>query len=389
MKFVLAPDSFKESMSAKKAGLAMQKGILRIFPDAECEIVPMADGGEGTVESLVSMDNGEIIKTEVIGPLGKMVIAEYGLLAEGKTAVIEMASASGLELIKPEERNPLVTTSYGTGELIKHALDKGISRLLIGIGGSATNDGGAGMLQALGVSFKDKAGNELSWGGGALNELESIDISGLDERLKSVQIDVACDVTNPLVGVNGASAIFGPQKGADSEMVKLLDQNLTHYAAKIEQKLGKDIAYTEGAGAAGGLGAGLMAFLNANLRKGIELVIEYTKLEDRVKGADFVFTGEGSIDGQTLFGKTPFGVASIANKYSIPLIAFAGKVGKDVEPLYENGFAAIIGILKSVSTLEEALDSGEENLAFAAENICRVMNLFKGKQQNRLSEMEI
>jgi glycerate 2-kinase len=373
MKFVLAPDSFKESMTAKNAALAMEKGILSVFPDAECVIVPMADGGEGTVESLVSMTNGKIIKTEVLGPLGEKVIAEYGLLGEGKTAVIEMASASGLELIKPEHRDPLVTTTYGTGELIKHALNKGVSRILIGIGGSATNDGGAGMLQALGVSFKDKNGEELPFGGGSLNRLDSIDLSGLDGRIKMVKIDVACDVTNPLIGKNGASAIFGPQKGATPELVEFLDHNLAHFAEVIKQELGKEIAYLEGAGAAGGLGAGLMAFLNAHLKKGVELVIEYTGLEERVKGADYVFTGEGSIDGQTLFGKTPYGVATIAQKYSIPVIAFAGKIGKGIEPLYDHGFTAIIGILKGVTSLEEALELGEANLAFAAENICRVL----------------
>ncbi|MEH7084079.1 glycerate kinase [Neobacillus drentensis] len=375
MKFVLAPDSFKESMTAKKAALAMEKGVKAVFPHAECVIVPMADGGEGTVESLVSMTNGEIIKTEVIGPLGEKVIAEYGLLGEGQTAVIEMASASGLELIKPKERNPLLTTTYGTGQLIKHALDKGVRRFLIGIGGSATNDGGAGMLQALGVSFKDQDGNELPFGGGALHRLHSIDMSGLDERIKTVQMDVACDVTNPLIGDNGASAIFGPQKGATPEMVSTLDQNLAHFAEVIKKQLGEDIAHLDGAGAAGGLGAGLLAFLNAQLKKGIDLVIEYTGLEEQVKEADYVFTGEGSIDGQTLFGKTPYGVAAIAEKYSVPVIAFAGRIGNGVESLYDNGFTAIIGILKGVTTLEEALECGEENLAFAAENVCRVLKI--------------
>ena len=373
MKFVLAPDSFKESMSAKNAALAMEKGILTVFPDAECVLVPMADGGEGTVESLVSMTNGEMIKTEVLGPLGEKVVAEYGLLGEGKTAVMEMASASGLELVKPEQRDPLLTTTYGTGELIKHALDKGVTRILIGIGGSATNDGGAGMLQALGVSFKDENGEELPFGGGTLNRLYSIDLSGLDERVKTVKIDVACDVTNPLIGDNGASAIFGPQKGATLEIVELLDRNLAHFANVIKQQLGKDIAFTEGAGAAGGLGAGLMAFLNAHLKKGVELVIEYTGLEEQVKGADYVFTGEGSIDGQTLFGKTPYGVATIAKKHSVPVVAFAGRIGKGVEPLYDSGFNAIIGILKGVTSLEEALEFGEVNLAFSVENVCRLL----------------
>jgi glycerate 2-kinase len=375
MKFVLAPDSFKESMSAKKAALAMEKGIKSVFPNAECVIVPMADGGEGTVESLVSMSNGELIKTEVTGPLGEQVAAEYGLINEGQTAVIEMASASGLELLKPEDRNPLLTTTYGTGQLIKHALDKGVRRLLIGIGGSATNDGGAGMLQALGVSLKDEKGEELPFGGGALSRLHSIDISGMDERIGSVRMDVTCDVTNPLTGEAGASAIFGPQKGATLEIVSILDQNLAHFAEVTKKQLGKDYAHVEGAGAAGGLGWGLMAFLQARLKKGIDLVIEYTGLEEIVKGADFVFTGEGSIDGQTLFGKTPYGVALVASKYSVPVIAFAGRIGNGVEALYENGFTAIIGILKGVTTLEEALASGESNLASAAENICRVLKI--------------
>jgi glycerate 2-kinase len=373
MKFVLAPDSFKESMTAKKAALAMETGIRKVFPDAECIIVPMADGGEGTVESLVSMSNGKLIETEVIGPLGETVKAHYGLLGEGKTAVIEMASASGLELIRPEKRNPLLTTTYGTGQLIKHALNQGVNRILIGIGGSATNDGGVGMLQALGVSFKDQNGTELSYGGGALQQLQTIDLQGLDKRIQHVQIDVACDVTNPLIGENGASAVFGPQKGASSEIVELLDRNLTHYADVINRTIGKDIAYISGAGAAGGLGAGLLAFLNAKLKQGIELVIEYTGLEEIVKDADYVFTGEGSIDGQTLFGKTPYGVATVAKKHSAPVIAFAGKIGEGVEPLYKHGFTAIIGILKGTTSLKEALESGEENLTFAAENICRLL----------------
>lgn len=375
MKFVLAPDSFKESMSAKTAALAMKKGIMKVFPEAECVIVPMADGGEGTLESLVSATEGEIIKTDVIGPLGKKVTAEYGLLGDSETAVIEMASASGLQLIKPEDRNPLHTTSYGTGQLIKHALDKGVNRILIGIGGSATNDGGVGMLQALGVSFKDKDGEELVFGGGALKHLHTIDMSGLDERIHNVQIDVACDVNNPLIGPTGASVIFGPQKGATRDMVTILDHNLTHYAKVIKEQLGEDIAFVAGAGAAGGMGAGLLAFLSARLKKGIDLVIEYTRLEEYVKDADFVFTGEGSIDGQTLYGKTPYGVATVAKKYSVPVIAFAGKIGNDIDALYENGFNAIVGILKEVTSLKESLESGESNLAFATENVCRILKI--------------
>ncbi len=371
MKFVLAPDSFKESMTAKQAALAMERGIKKVFPDAECVIVPMADGGEGTVESLVSLENGRLLTTEVAGPLGDKVVAEYGMVE--KTAIIEMASASGLQLVKPVDRNPLVTTSYGTGQLIKHALDQGADRILIGIGGSATNDGGVGMLQALGVSFKDETGAELPFGGGALSRLHSIDVSGLDPRMKDVQMDVACDVTNPLTGENGASAIFGPQKGATPVMVQQLDENLAHYAELIQKELGQDVATMSGAGAAGGLGAGLMAFLDARLLKGIDLVIEFTGLEEKVEGADFVFTGEGSIDHQTLYGKTPFGVASVANRFDIPVIAFAGRVGEGVEILYENGFTAIFGIVNGVTSLEDALGSGETNLCRTVENVCRVL----------------
>jgi glycerate 2-kinase len=377
MKFVLAPDSFKESMSAKKAALAMEKGIRRVFPDAICEIVPMADGGEGTVESLVDATDGRIIKKEVTGPLGKKVAAEYGLLGDGQIAVIEMASASGLQLVSPGERNPMTATTYGTGELIRDALDRGVNRILMGIGGSATNDGGAGMLQALGVSFKDKNGKELAWGGGALGGLASIDMSGLDARLKEVQIDVACDVTNSLTGPSGASYIYGPQKGANPETVAVLDQHLAHYAAVVKEVLGMDIVEVPGSGAAGGLGAGLLAFLNARLKKGVELVIEYTGLDDKISGADYVFTGEGSIDSQTLFGKTLFGVAKAARSHSVPVIAFAGRVGKDIEPLYEHGFSSIVGIMRGATSLEEALASGEENLLYAAENICRVIQINK------------
>ncbi|SEM53336.1 glycerate kinase [Mesobacillus persicus] len=379
MKFVLAPDSFKESMTAKEAALAMEKGIRKVFPDADCRIVPMADGGEGTVESLVRLTKGSMIQTEVLGPLGKKIIANYGVTGEGDTAVIEMATASGLELLKPEERNPLLTTTYGTGQLIKHALDMGAKRFLIGIGGSATNDGGVGMLQALGVSFKDHKGEELSFGGGTLQQLATIDISGLDPRISKITIDVACDVTNPLVGKNGASAIFGPQKGASPEMVDVLDQNLAHYANIIKQELGIDIVDTEGSGAAGGLGAGLLAFLNARLKKGVDLVIEYTGFEEIVKDADYVFTGEGSIDDQTLYGKTAYGVATVAQKYDVPVIAFAGRIGDGVQPLYDHGFTAIVGILKEATSLKAALEGGEHNLAYAAENICRVLRINEGK----------
>ncbi|NLM36166.1 MAG: glycerate kinase [Clostridiales bacterium] len=373
MKFVLAPDSFKESMTAKEAAEAMEAGIKKIIPEAECVKVPMADGGEGTVQSLVDATNGEIIELEVTGPRGKKTKAFFGILGDKSTAVIEMASASGIQLVTKEERNPLYTTTYGTGELIKAALDRGVKRIFIGIGGSATNDGGAGMLQALGVKLLDKDGKDLLFGGGALGKLHKIDLSNMDSRLKDVIVEVACDVTNPLTGKDGASHVFGPQKGATPEMVQQLDYNLAHFAEIIRQQLGKDVEKVPGAGAAGGLGAGLMAFLNAELKRGVELVIKYTSLEDKVKGADFVFTGEGSVDAQTVFGKTPFGVAQTAKKFNIPVIAFAGRIGNGVEVLYDKGIDAIVGILPGAVSIEEALEKGKENLERTAENIARIL----------------
>jgi glycerate kinase len=375
MKFVLAPDSFKESMTAKEAADAMERGIKRIMPDAEFVQVPMADGGEGTVQSLVDATKGEIIETVVTGPLGKRTKAVFGILGDQITGVIEMASASGIHLVTKEERNPLYTTTYGTGEIIKAALDKGIKRIFIGIGGSATNDGGAGMLQALGGKLLDEAGQELPFGGGALGKLHKIDLANLDSRLKDVVIEVACDVTNPLTGKTGASHIFGPQKGATAEIVEILDKNLAHYAEIIRQQLNKDVENIPGAGAAGGLGGGLMAFLNAELKRGVDLVIKYTDLEKKVQGANYVFTGEGSVDAQTVFGKTPFGVAKTAKKFDIPVIAFAGRIGEGVEVLYENGIDSIIGIMPGAASLEEALQKGEVNLERAAENIARILSI--------------
>ncbi|WP_139905771.1 glycerate kinase [Clostridium thermarum] len=373
MKFVLAPDSFKESMTAKEAADAMERGIKKIMPHAEFVQVPMADGGEGTVQSLVDATEGELIETEVTGPLGKRTKAVFGILGDKITAVIEMASASGIHLVKKEDRNPLYTTTYGTGELIKAALDKGVKRIFIGIGGSATNDGGSGMLQALGGKLLDKNGQELSFGGGALGKLHRIDLTNLDSRLKEVIIEVACDVTNPLTGITGASHVFGPQKGATPEIVEILDRNLVHYADIIRQQLDKDVENIPGAGAAGGLGGGLMAFLNAELKRGVDLVIKYTALEEKLQGASYVFTGEGSIDAQTVFGKTPFGVAKTAKKFGIPVIAFAGRIGDGVEVLYENGIDSIIGIVPGAVSLEEALQKGEINLERAAENIARIL----------------
>ena len=372
---VLAPDSFKESMTAKEVCEAMERGIRKANSQIRCIHVPMADGGEGTMQSLLYATGGRVYSKEVVGPLGNNVVAEYGILGNGEIGVIEMASASGIHLVDSEKRNPLITTTFGTGQLIKACLDKGVKKLLIGIGGSATNDGGAGFIQALGGRLLDENGDDLSYGGGALAKLHTIDLSNLDERLKYVSVEVACDVNNPLCGKEGASYVFGPQKGATREMIEILDQNLSHYAEVIKEQLGKDVISKAGAGAAGGLGAGLMAFLDVKLKSGIEMVIEYANLEEKVRDADMVWTGEGSIDFQTQYGKTPLGVAMIAKKYNKPVIALAGRVGNDIDVLYDKGIDAIFGIMRGVTSIEEALVKGPENVEKTSENIIRLLNI--------------
>ena len=372
---VLAPDSFKESMTAKEVCEAMERGIRKANSQIRCIHVPMADGGEGTMQSLVDATGGRVYSKEVVGPLGNNVVAEYGILGNGEIGVIEMASASGIHLVDSEKRNPLITTTFGTGQLIKACLDKGVKKLLIGIGGSATNDGGAGFIQALGGRLLDENGDDLSYGGGALAKLHTIDLSNLDERLKYVSVEVACDVNNPLCGKEGASYVFGPQKGATREMIEILDQNLSNYAEVIKEQIGKDVISKAGAGAAGGLGAGLMAFLDVKLKSGIEMVIEYANLEEKVRDADMVWTGEGSIDFQTQYGKTPLGVAMIAKKYNKPVIALAGRVGNDIDVLYDKGIDAIFGIMRGVTSIEEALVKGPENVEKTSENIIRLLNI--------------
>jgi glycerate 2-kinase len=299
-------------------------------------------------------------------------------LGDGKTGVLEMASASGIHLVPIEKRNPLITTSYGTGQLVKACLDQGVEKILIGIGGSATNDGGAGVVQALGGRLLDQHGNELSFGGGELGKLASIDLSNFDSRLKMVTVEVACDVNNPLCGERGASSVFGPQKGATPEMIETLDKNLKKYADVMKEQLNKEVLEVPGAGAAGGLGAGLMVFLDGTLKEGIHLVIEYAGLEEKIKDADMVWTGEGSIDFQTQYGKTPFGVATIAKKYHKPVIAFAGRVGEEIDVLYET-IDSIFGIMQGVASLEEALAQGKQNLERASENAARLMKVISIK----------
>lgn len=379
MKIVVAPDSFKESLSAMEVAQAIEKGFRAVFPDAQIEKIPMADGGEGTVQSLVDATGGKIITKEVTGPLGEKVTAFFGVLGDGKTAVIEMAAASGLHLVPMEKRNPLLTTTRGTGELILAALDEGVDHLIIGIGGSATNDGGSGMAQALGARLLDKDRNEIAPGGGSLDKLANIDISELDARLQNVKIEVACDVDNPLIGQDGASHVFGPQKGATPEMVEQLDQNLAHYATILARDLGKDVAHIPGAGAAGGLGAGLLAFLDAELKSGIDIVIAATDLEEKIKDADLVITGEGKIDSQTIHGKTPIGVAKTAKKFNISVIAICGSIADDADVVHDHGIDVLFSSLMRITTLEEALESGASNVEKTARNIAALYKLAIGK----------
>ncbi|MDU7148950.1 MAG: glycerate kinase [Clostridium sp.] len=376
MKFILAPDSFKESMTSKDACNAMERGIKKVIKDAICIKVPMADGGEGTVEALVEATEGRFVSAVVTDPLGhRKIKATYGILGNGEKAIIEMASASGIHLVEGKNRNPLITTTYGTGELILDAINRGIKHIIIGIGGSATNDGGAGMIQALGAHLLDKEGKELNFGGSELIKLNTIDLTNFDKRLNDVIFEVACDVNNPLIGENGASRIFGPQKGATEDMIIQLDEALANYAEVIKRELGIDVANVEGAGAAGGVGAALLAFFNGRLKSGIELIIKHTDLENKIKEADFVFTGEGSIDRQTIFGKTPMGVASVAKKSGVKTIAFAGKIDEGSENLYDVGINSIFGIIRGVCSLEEALKNGEINLEKTVENVVRTLIL--------------
>lgn len=375
MKIVIAPDSYKESLSALDVACAIEAGFREIYPDAEYVKLPVADGGEGTVEAMVAATNGRVIPVEVTGPLGQPVAGFYGVSGDEQCAFIEMAAASGLELLSPAQRNPLKTTSWGTGELIRHALDLGVRRIIIGLGGSATNDGGAGMVQALGAKLLTQDQQQIAQGGAALAGLMKIDISELDSRLADCQIDVACDVTNPLTGEEGASAVFGPQKGATPEMVADLDHALTHYAACIKQDLGIDVLSLEGGGAAGGMGAALFAFCGAKLRPGIDIVTEALHLDALVAGANLVITGEGRMDSQTIHGKVPVGVARVAKRYHIPVIGIAGSLTSDVGVVHQHGIDAVFSVLYRICSLDDALEHAGENVRMAARNIAAVMKV--------------
>jgi len=372
MKIVIAPDSYKGSLSALEVARAIQRGIDKVDGSIETIIVPMADGGEGTVRSLIDATGGEMIDLKVHDPLFREIDSFYGIMGDGKTAVIEMAAASGLTLLSSEERNPMIATTYGTGELIMDALDMGCRKFIIGIGGSATNDGGCGMAQALGSRFFDKDGNEIGFGGGELSKIHSIDSSGLDERVKFAEFIAACDVVNPLCGKNGASVVYGMQKGASDDEVKILDKGLGHLANIINEQFGIDIKDFPGAGAAGGLGAGIKVFLNGELKRGIDIVTGATNLSEKLNNADLVITGEGRMDFQTAFGKTPFGVAQIAKQKKIPVIAVAGSLGEGYQSLFLKGFDGIFSIIDKPMKIEEAIGNAAELIENTAESVIRL-----------------
>lgn len=375
MKFVVAPDSFKGSVSALGVAEAIERGILSVFTGAEVIKLPIADGGEGTIEALVTATGGQVLYEEVVGPLGTPLKAHWGILGDSETAIIEMAAASGLPLVPADQRDPRITTTYGTGQLIKAALDKGLRKIIIGIGGSATNDGGAGMAEALGARFSDSEGKALAPGGKALAGLAGIDLSGLDKRLQETTIMVACDVDNPLCGERGASAVYGPQKGATPAMVAELDAALGVYAAVAEQATGKAIACCAGAGAAGGLGAGLLFFTNAQLRPGVEIVLEAAGFASMVQGADLVITGEGRTDFQTAYGKAPVGVAKVAKQYNIPVVCLAGGLGQGAENVLNHGIDGLMSVIPAPMNLEQCMENGDQLIEAATARLCRLVKV--------------
>ncbi|MCF6093130.1 glycerate kinase [Microaerobacter geothermalis] len=375
MKIVLAPDSFKGSLTAKQAAEAMKRGILKIFPEANVKMIPLADGGEGTVEAIVASVGGRLIKKEATGPLGKPVSAFFGLIDNGKTAVIEMASASGLTLVPPDKRNPLLATSYGTGELIKAAMDEGVERIIIGIGGSATNDGGVGMAAALGYQFLDIEGNHLPLGAASLPKLHRIDPTNRDPRIQHVEFTVACDVKNTLCGEKGASAVFGPQKGATTDMIIQLDQELEHLGRMIKRDLNVDVFSIAGGGAAGGMGAGLIAFCNARLQPGIDFILDICRFDEQIEDADLIITGEGQTDEQSVMGKAPVGVSLRAKKYQIPVICLSGSLGKGYEEVYQHGIDVAFSIIPAPIPLQVAMEKGEIWVEKRMESIMRVFSI--------------
>ena len=377
MKVVVACDSLKGSLSSLESGEAIKNGILKAIPKAEVCVRPLADGGEGTVEALTLGMGGKMEAVEVTGPIGEKVNCIYGILQESKTAIIEMAGAAGITLVPDAKRNPLHTTTYGVGEVIKDAIAKGCRHFIVGIGGSATNDGGIGMLQALGYGMLDEEGNQVPFGAKGLEKLVSITDDGVIDELKECRFRVACDVTNPLCGEYGCSAVFGPQKGADAEMIGQMDQWLKKYAKLTSEKYDGANAVYPGTGAAGGMGFAFLAYTNAVLESGIKIVLDETHLEDYVKDADVVITGEGRLDGQSIFGKAPVGVAKIGKKYDKKVIAFAGAVTEDAVLCNEHGIDAFFPILRRVQTLQEAMGAttARKNMEDTVEQVFRLLAL--------------
>ena len=375
MRILVAPDSFKGSLSALGVAKAMERGIFSVLPDATVLKVPLADGGEGTVEALVGATGGRILRERVMGPLGEPVLAEWGILGDGATAVIELAAASGLTLLPARERDPLQASSHGTGQLLRAALDQGLRRIILGLGGSATNDGGAGLIQALGARFLDRAGNPLPPGGAALARLARIELEGLDPRLAETELVVACDVDNPLCGPRGASAVFGPQKGATEEGVAELDRALAHFALLAAQSTGRNVASLPGAGAAGGVGAGLLFFTQAQLRPGIQIILEANGFWEHLKTADLVITGEGRTDFQSAMGKAPMGVGQAAARLQVPVVCLSGGLGQGSELLLEHGISALMTIVPGPMSLDLCMASAEKLIEEAAARLCRLIRL--------------
>ena len=383
MKVVVAIDSFKGSLSSMEAGQAIAEGVKRVYQNAEVVVRPLADGGEGTVEALVEGMGGIFVTKEVTGPLGEKVEAIYGIIESkddlSKTAIIEMSAAAGITLVPEENHNPMNTTTFGVGELILDAIERGCRHFIVGIGGSATNDGGVGMLQALGYDFVTREGKAISYGGNGLRELARIEETNIHPKLKECTFKVACDVTNPLCGKNGSSAIFGPQKGATPEMVQELDKLLLHYAELSKEIYSDANRFYPGTGAAGGMGFAFLTYTNATLESGIQIVLTETKLEELIATADFVVTGEGRLDGQTALGKAPIGVASLAKKHQKKVLAFAGAVTPDAKECNQHGIDAFFPILRGVVTLKEAMNKevAHQNMADTVEQVFRVVEMMK------------
>ena len=375
MKIVVAPQAFKGSISALEAANAMREGVLRVVSDAEVVTVPVADGGDGTLETLIEGSNGRIHEIEVTGPLGERRVAEWGAMGDGATAVLEMARTSGLALVPEERRNPLVATTYGLGEAMRHAMGSGYRRFIVGIGGSATNDAGAGMAQALGVRLLDESGNELEPGGAALAKLHRIDMSSLDEVVNECEFLVACDVNNPLTGPTGASAIYGPQKGATPEMIRELDAALSHFADVVVRDIGVEVSDVAGAGAAGGLGGGLIAFVGGQLRAGVDIVLDTVGLDDYLTDCDLVITGEGSMDHSTIYNKAPVGVAARAKRLGIPVVGISGSLGSGFQDVHDYGIDGLSAITSGPMTLDEASERASELIANTAEQVMRLLNV--------------